>query len=543
MGILLNEDVVVNPVVAVEDGHEARHLGAVGNVVGGVAALGGTLGGDHIGTGTHAGEGTGQDVVHHGHALGGPADGGLGQQDVVVDEGGAVADLHEDVLAHVHHTGIGTGGNMVVVHQVLGEPGALGLPVGPDAHGAVVDVVPAEDHIDGGVELDAAHLGAGELLGVVDVVDVVVLDDGEHAAHSAHDAGLATVMDVAAADDVGANGLLGPAVVLGDAHRIPLHLGGTLHVLVGEVVVVALLGLMVVAEGDAAAAGVGDVAVLNDPALGPVGADHAVLVGGGRSPVGGSLVHHEAAEGDVAHTLLIGHEAVVAHVDLHALLVGVLALEVGVDGGLLLVHLGKPLVDGQLWLPGLLEHLALDALLQGKGLVEHLVVHVHGAPVHIQNLSGGGVLGIEVPVADDGLLVGVEAVEHAVVHLGHPGGSLIGHPSGEQLGAGDPGTQGHLGAVLDPGILPPCVDRVDVLPVNTGGDGNHIAGHGNLRRIVDVLEGHLLGAVALTGGRCIDIVNHTVFSFTGIWCIRSYGMRSRCKSQCFSCGRAMRVRV
>ena len=52
--------------------------------------------------------------------------------------------FHEDVLAHVHHSGIGTGGNMIVVHQILGKPGTLGLPVGPDAHGAVVDVVPAE---------------------------------------------------------------------------------------------------------------------------------------------------------------------------------------------------------------------------------------------------------------------------------------------------------------------------------------------------------------------------------------------------------------
>ena len=394
------------------------------------------------------------------------------------------------------------------MHQVLGEPGALGLPVGPDAHGAVVDVIPAEDHINGSVELDAAHFRTGELLGVIDVVDVVILDDGEHTAHAAHDARLLAVVNVAAADDVGAHRLLRPAVVLGDAYRVPLHLGGALHVLVGEVVVVALFGLMVVAEGNATAAGVGDVAILNNPALGPVRADHAVLVGSGRSPVGSSLVHHEAAEGDVAHALLVGHEAVVAHVDFHLLFVGVFTLEVGVDGGFFLSNLSKPLVDGQLRLPGSGEHLSLDALLQGEGLVEHLVIHVHRAPMHVQNLAGCGILGIEIPVTDDGLLERIKAAEHTVVHLGYPGGSLIGDPAGEDFRAGDAGAQRHLAAVLDSSVLPSGMDGVDVFPIDTGSDGDHITGPGDFCRGIDVLERHLLGAVSVPGGGNIHIINH-----------------------------------
>ena len=124
----------------------------------------------------------------------------------------AVGDLHKDVVANAQgllRVGVlAEGGQGGVVEQVLGDAGALGLPIQPDAAGAVVDVVAAENHVDGGVHLNAANLRAREVLLVVDVVDVVVLDDGEHAAQVAHNAGLAAVVDVAAADDVVADCLL-----------------------------------------------------------------------------------------------------------------------------------------------------------------------------------------------------------------------------------------------------------------------------------------------------------------------------------------------
>src|SRR5699024_3765727 len=131
----------------------------------------------------------------------------------------------KDILAH--HAALELLGEfrlLVVVQQVLGDAGALGLPVTPDAHGAVVDVIAAEGDVDGGVHLDARDLGAAELHHVVDVVDVVVLDEREHAADAADDAALLAVVDVAAADDVAADFLLQPAVVLAAADGVALHL-------------------------------------------------------------------------------------------------------------------------------------------------------------------------------------------------------------------------------------------------------------------------------------------------------------------------------
>ena len=65
-----------------------------------------------------------------------------------------------------------------------------------------------------------------------------VLDEGEHAAHAAYDAGLLAVVDMVAADDVAAHLFLQPAVILASANRVTFHLGRTLYVFIGKVMVV-----------------------------------------------------------------------------------------------------------------------------------------------------------------------------------------------------------------------------------------------------------------------------------------------------------------
>ena len=62
--------------------------------------------------------------------------------------------------------------------------------------------------------------------------------------------------------------------------------------------------------------------VLDDPALGPVGADESGLVGGGRGPRAGRLRELEAAYGDVVDVVLGGGEHRLAHVDLRGSALG-----------------------------------------------------------------------------------------------------------------------------------------------------------------------------------------------------------------------------
>lgn len=51
-------------------------------------------------------------------------------------------------------------------------------------HDAMMDVVAPDDHVNGRVQLDAGGFRAAQLLGIADVMDVAVLNDGEHRAHA-----------------------------------------------------------------------------------------------------------------------------------------------------------------------------------------------------------------------------------------------------------------------------------------------------------------------------------------------------------------------
>ncbi len=117
---------------------------------------------------------------------------------------------------------------------------------------------------------------------------VIVL---KHRPQAADDARLLAVRDGVVAHDVVADVLPGPAVCQRALDRLDVALGGVRR---GVVPLVAVL-----AERDAGADRVADRVVLDDPALAPVRADQADLLGGGRGPGGGRVPHGEAAHGDV----------------------------------------------------------------------------------------------------------------------------------------------------------------------------------------------------------------------------------------------------
>ena len=176
-----------------------------------------------------------------------------------------MSDFHEKILVETVGLDLYEIRETVIMQEVLCNTCSLCLPVTPDTHPAVMDMISAEDDIDSGMELDTCDLRSAELLHAVNVMDVVVFDDRKYASHSSYDTGLFAVMDMASSYDMSADGLLGPAVILSTAYGIPLHLGGTLYMLVEEVIVVVFLGI--VTEGNTAALRSVDIAVFDDPAL------------------------------------------------------------------------------------------------------------------------------------------------------------------------------------------------------------------------------------------------------------------------------------
>ena len=202
------------------------------------------------------------------------------------------------------------------------------------------------------MHLDAADLRTGKVLLVVDVVDVVVLDHGEDTAQMPHNTGLTAVVDMAAPDNVVADPLLGPALPLCLTDALPLGLGAVLVFCFQPLVVI--FRLVILAQGDAAALGLGDVAVFNDPALGPVGADHALLEGCGRRPLGGGLCDGKAGQGDVVDSFRQGEKAAGTDGYFHILGVGVIPVEIGIEHGFVRLRIlpGEPGVHRKIRVPG-----------------------------------------------------------------------------------------------------------------------------------------------------------------------------------------------
>lgn len=81
------------------------------------------------------------------------------KKQVVVYQSWAVGYFDEDILPHAGITGIYAvvgKRQTVVMEQVLGHTGALGLPVQPQASGAVVDVISPVNNVNGSMHFDPA---------------------------------------------------------------------------------------------------------------------------------------------------------------------------------------------------------------------------------------------------------------------------------------------------------------------------------------------------------------------------------------------------
>ena len=147
-----------------QDGHETGDLCPVTDMIGRIAGL--TLPVDNaVHTRIDQAEGTQHQVVHTGDSFTGHRDPDLRQQDVVVDQCRTVPDFDEDIIAEHRTSGRQDPVRaVVVVHQVAGDPRLLRLPVTPDSHDTVVNIIAPDCHVDRCMQLDAGRLCAAQLL-------------------------------------------------------------------------------------------------------------------------------------------------------------------------------------------------------------------------------------------------------------------------------------------------------------------------------------------------------------------------------------------
>jgi len=235
--------------------------------------------------------------VYQSHTLGSPAQRCSGQKEIIVHQNRSMSHFDKQIHAKSHAIVFHRKKfrQEVVMKQILGDSGSLGLPVCPNPHGAVVNVISSENHINCRMEFNSCHFSPGQLLHVVNMMNVVVFNNRKDTAHTPYNSRLSAVVDMAAAHNMRTHSFFGPAVILGNTYRIPFHLGRAFHMFAGKIIVILLLCLMIISQRNPAALAVGNVTVLNNPALAPVRANHTVLIGSRRRPVRRCLANLKSA--------------------------------------------------------------------------------------------------------------------------------------------------------------------------------------------------------------------------------------------------------
>ncbi len=92
--------------------------------------------------------------------------------------------------------------HLIIMKKILGNAGSLSLPVTPDSHGTVMDVISSVGDINGCMHLNSCNFSPTLFHHVVDMVDVIILNQTEYTAHAADDSALLTVVNVIASDDM-----------------------------------------------------------------------------------------------------------------------------------------------------------------------------------------------------------------------------------------------------------------------------------------------------------------------------------------------------
>ena len=318
-----------------------------------------------------------------------------------------------------------------------------------------------------------------------------------------HDTGLAAVMDIASADDMGADPILRPAFPLCLTDAVTLCLRTVFEFPFQPLIVV--LRLQIFPQRDAAALGKGDIAVLDDPSFGPVRPDHAFLISRRRRPLCRGLGHRKAGKCNIADALLLRIETAAAHIDLHIFPARVKFLEVRIDDRLILrrILLGKPCVNCKIRIPGRQHPNRLLHLLQGSHLIHGLVVQIH--------LSRMGDKGSDKPVPADKRGKGIVFPEQAVGHYGLPHAAFHLLPLRYRLRPGDHRRALFLRTVHDGRLLGSSVSGIYRLSVDPRRHDDLIAWLRDPCRLLNRLKRALLRAVTTVCNGCRYIILHRFF--------------------------------
>ena len=88
------------------------------------------------------------------------------------------------------------------MHEIARNSSALCLPVRPDSHGAMMDMISSKNHVNCCMELNSCDFCSSKLLHIIDMMDVIILNNRKYTSHTSNDSCLFAVMDIASSNNM-----------------------------------------------------------------------------------------------------------------------------------------------------------------------------------------------------------------------------------------------------------------------------------------------------------------------------------------------------
>ena len=134
----------------------------------------------------------------------------------MVDQSRTMGNFNKDIFAYACNSVIACFEiiwQSIVMEEISCNAGSLCLPVKPQTTGTVVDMIATEDNINCSMHFDTADFCSCQILLVVNVMDMIVFNNGKYTAQMSYDACLTAVMDLTSAHNMGTDMFFVPSLI------------------------------------------------------------------------------------------------------------------------------------------------------------------------------------------------------------------------------------------------------------------------------------------------------------------------------------------
>ena len=350
------------------------------------------------------------------------------------------------------------------------------------------------------MHLNSGNFCSAQFHHIVDMMNMVVLNDTEYTTHSTNNTTLLTMMDIVSTDNMTSYIFLKPAMILSAAYCISFHLGWTLNVFISKIMIV--IRIVVFSKGNTCTFTVRNLAVLNDPSLTPMRADHTVLISSRRSPGSSCFCNSKTTDCNISYPGFRWHKAFTTYINFYIFLIWIFSMKISINYCLVffLILFCIPFVSRLFRNPTTVINLTFNTVFHTSCFIKSTVIKIYTSCMFI---SFG-----KIPVPINHSRIWIITAKEAVRYTAYPYIFLIRNPCLNTFCSSDNCPKRLYTPVNNSRILCTCMNRIYIFTVNSRSYQNFISRLCNFRCIINMTKRHLRCTISIMTNFSIYINLH-----------------------------------